>query len=248
MTILHVADLHYHQPSMDWVAAQSRHYDVTVIAGDLLNMFSPNMGEQIPAVRAWLRTFPGPLVVCSGNHDYFPAGPNTRAYGAGRWLRTLMGKPNQPEAAEQPFAEVVAREGVWADGARFSLGGLRWEVCGWAATKADKTGVDADILVVHAPPAGTPVSMEESHDLGDGELRLALLRNEPQTQRLVLSGHVHARNNWHCLLGNSLCLNPGYAMSVNCAPAHIVIDTTANTVTWTAPALAALEIITLKNR
>lgn len=228
---------------MDWVAAQSRHYEVTVIAGDLLNMFSPDMGEQIPAVRAWLRTFPGPLVVCSGNHDYFPAGPHTRASGAGRWLRTLMRKPSPIEAVEEPFAEVVAREGVWADGARFSLGGLRWEVSGWSAARAATTGAEVDMLVVHAPPAGTAVSMEDQRDLGDDEVRLAVLRHGP---RLVLSGHVHARNDWYSRLGDSICLNPGYAMSPNCAPAHIVIDTIACTATWRALALAAEETIPLE--
>jgi predicted phosphodiesterase len=88
--------------------------------------------------------------------------------------------------------------------------------------------------------------MEDNRDLGDGELRLALLRNEPHRPRLVLCGHVHDRNDWHARLGNALCLNPGYAMAPNCAPAHIVIDTTAGTSTWRAPALDAEESISLK--
>ncbi|MCX6938400.1 MAG: metallophosphoesterase [Verrucomicrobia bacterium] len=241
MKILHVADLHFHQPSMDWVSAQSCHYDVTVIAGDLLNQFAPNMGAQIPAVRAWLRTFPGPLVVCSGNHDFFPSGPNTRAYGSGRWLRTLMGKPNQPEAAEQPFAEVVAREGVWADGARFSLGGLRWEVCGWAQVKPD-TGQGADVLVVHAPPSNRGVAMQGDRDLGDSVLLSAITKHAP---RFVLSGHVHNPRSWSAYVGNSLCLNTGCDLS-GMAPAHIVIDTDANTVVWRAPKIGKIETMNLK--
>jgi predicted phosphodiesterase len=240
MKILHVADLHYYQPAMDWVAVESRHYDVTVIAGDLLNMFLPNMGEQIPAVRAWLRTFPGPLVVCSGNHDFFAAGRNTRAYGSGRWLRTLMRKPNASEAAKGSFTEATTSEDIWADGARFSLGGLRWEVCGWQQIRPD-TGKDADVLVVHAPPANRGVAMDGNRDYGDSVLLDAITKHAP---RFVLSGHVHNPRSWHAYVGASLCLNAGCILS-GAAPAHIVIDTEANTVTWRAPKIGKTETLNL---
>lgn len=241
MKILHVADLHFNQPSMEWVSAQSCHYDVTVIAGDLLNQFAPNMAAQIPAVRAWLRTFPGPLVVCSGNHDFFPAGPNTQAYGAGRWLRTLMRQAPPSLGAEQAFAEVVARDGVWADGARFNLGGLRWEVCGWSMV-GPTTGRDADVLVVHAPPAGRGVALQSGRDLGDSELLMAIQNNAP---RFVLSGHVHNPRSWFAFIGDTLCLNTGCELSAP-VPSHIVIDTEANTVTWRAPHLDKIDTLKLK--
>ena len=243
MKILHLADLHSNQAAMKWVAQNMAAYDVTVLAGDFLDMFSPFMGEQIPAMRSWIKALPTPLIVCSGNHDFFPLTPTTRAYGNGRWLRTLMQKFAPLPVQEEPFARVVDRKGVWADGARFTLGGWRWEICGWSQAKPD-SGHGADIVVSHAPPANSAVAMQSNCDHGDGFLTQAVLSNQP---RLVLSGHVHEPNCWHDVLGNTLCLNAGCNLRAN-IPAHIVIDTDQGSVVWREANLRAEQMIRLPKR
>lgn len=243
MRILHVADLHGNQAAMDWVADQSEKHDVTVIAGDFINMFSPGMDEQIPRVLGWLKNFPGRLVACSGNHDFFPSTSTTRAYGKGRWLSSLMRKSVPSTIGENSFAQVVEQNGIWADGARFTLGGWRWEVCGWFQSKPD-SGRGADILVSHAPPSNCVVAMQAGHDHGDGSLTQAVRANQP---RLVLSGHIHEPKCWHGFFGATLCLNAGCDLRAK-IPAHIVIDTDQGTIVWRAADLGAEQSIPLPER
>ncbi len=243
MKILHLADLHCNKAAMAWVAGQMGNHDVTVIAGDFLNMFSPAMGEQIPQVRTWLKSLPGLLVTCSGNHDFFPSTPTTRAYGNGRWLRSLMRKHALLTNEADGFVEVAEREGIWADGARFALGGWRWEVCGWSQSKPG-SGRGADILVSHAPPSNCAVAVQACHDHGDGFLTQAVNAHQP---RLVLSGHIHEPKCWHGFIGATLCLNAGCDLRAK-IPAHIVIDTDQGTIVWRAADLGAKQSIPLPRR
>jgi hypothetical protein len=183
-------------------------------------------------------------VVCSGNHDFFPSTSTTRAYGKGRWLRSLNRKRVPPAPlGEDPFATVIEREGIWADGARFTLGGWRWEVCGWSQAKPD-SGRGADILVSHAPPAGCAVAVQACRDHGDGFLADAVRAHQP---RLVLSGHIHEPRCWHGFVGATLCLNAGCDLRAE-VPAHIVIDADQGDVVWRAADLGTQQRIRIPKR
>lgn len=227
MRILHVADLHQRTEWFAWLVEQAPRYDVTVIAGDLLDMFrpvGPSGNNQITHTRAWLQAFPGKLVVCTGNHDAMPFWPLAKFCKGGRWLR------------------VCAREDrVWIDGGRFILGGLRWEVCGWGQVGPD-TGRDTDVLVVHGPPSNRGVALEGNRDQGDSVLLAAITEHQP---RFVLSGHVHNPRSWFAYVGHTLCFNTGCELSEP-VPAHIVIDTDANTAVWHAPHLDQIDTLNLR--
>jgi len=71
MRILLLADLHSHVDWLHWVATcGAKSADLTAIAGDLLDGFRPaGLLPQMMALRKWTETFPGQLVVSSGNHD-----------------------------------------------------------------------------------------------------------------------------------------------------------------------------------
>ncbi len=67
LTILHVTDLHSHQPHYEWIAQQSESYDILCLSGDLIE--HPRESGQVEWVTAWLNTLTKPTFICSGNHD-----------------------------------------------------------------------------------------------------------------------------------------------------------------------------------
>jgi 3',5'-cyclic AMP phosphodiesterase CpdA len=211
MRLLHVTDFHYRSIWFEWVRAQAFAYDACCFSGDLLDMFPStptDLHRQARWVRDWLRDFPRPMFVCSGNHDWWTVEPplvdtDTR----GGWLRK------------------AARPGVSVDGSEVKLDGCRFVCCPWASTPA-VTGTDPVVLLVHAPPAATPVSSDLGHEVGDLDVAAAVMTLPPVS--LVLSGHVHHPRRWHCRLGPAWCFNPGVDSSRN-EPNHIVIDTDART-------------------
>ena len=75
LKILHITDLHGHQSFYEWVKAQSQHYDVFYISGDLIGN-TPSMKTQLSTdfdqmhfVIQWLEQITIPVFICSGNHD-----------------------------------------------------------------------------------------------------------------------------------------------------------------------------------
>ena len=59
MRILHLADLHLEPKWFDWVANRAAEYDLVVLAGDLLNMFSNvALSDQARACGNWLLALP----------------------------------------------------------------------------------------------------------------------------------------------------------------------------------------------
>ena len=220
MKILHISDFHYRLPWFDWLVSQAPLFDGIVLAGDLLDQFNPAIG-QIAEISRRLAAFPctptRPLFVCSGNHDTPPSGRGSLGAGkpgrSGDWLRALARPglivdeqtwPGPPVIGVAPWAGRPTAPWTWPEAAA--------------------------IVVVHAPPAGTALSVGpgSARDDGDNEVRDAILDYSP---RLVLSGHVHASRRWHATLGDTLCLNPGCDLGAS-IPRHIVIDTLLGFAEW----------------
>jgi Icc-related predicted phosphoesterase len=202
MTILHVTDLHFEKRWFHWLLDQAPPHDLLVVSGDLLDLSSPTpQRKQIGWVLDWLNACPGPVSLCSGNHDlewYDAAERWTPAY----WLRDR------------------ANPLVWSDGQQLTFDGLTLLNVG--CTTRPKGGA-ADVWVVHAPPTGTLVSTRNiGLEGGDPALVGAVRRYTP---RLVLSGHVHHPVQWHDASDATLYLNPGRHDGA-AFPNHILVDPT----------------------
>ncbi len=147
----------------------------------------------------------------SGNHDYYPGNGRITAHLAeARWLK-MYSKPNT----------------VWVDGEKAEIHGVKFGLCSWA-WKYDDWPSMVDVVIVHAPPSFAAVSSDGERDLGDPEVREAILEHAP---RWVLSGHVHTPRRWWTRIEDTLCLNPGCDLTAP-IPNHIVLDTATNTATW----------------
>ena len=199
MTILHVTDFHFNKRWFDWLLHHAPSHDLVVMSGDLLNLADATPhGRQIAWVSDWLNRYPGPMCVCSGNHD-LEWNSELERWTPAYWLRDLV----NPQ--------------VWTDGQRVELNGL--SILNIGCTTRPK-GSDADIWVVHAPPSTTLVSRRvDGTDHGDPDLLAPTLRFAP---RLVLSGHVHHPSDWRAHHGQTVFLNPGYQHGVD-FPNHILV-------------------------
>jgi Icc-related predicted phosphoesterase len=201
MTILHVTDFHFHKRWFDWLLHHAPAHDLVVMSGDMLdlNVATPHR-RQIEWVSDWLREFPRPISVCSGNHDLewdSAAERSTPAY----WLRRI----------DNPH--------VWTDGQRVALNGL--SLLNIGATTRPK-GAAADAWIVHAPPSEATVAIRiNGVDAGDPDLVAPVRHYAP---RLVFSGHVHNPIRWWEHQGDTLLVNPGYNPDA-LFPNHILVNT-----------------------
>lgn len=200
MTILHVSDFHYNKAWFDWLLNDAPPHDVVAMAGDMLDLTSPTPhNEQIAWVTAWLKEYPGAMVVCSGFHDLEWSDDSER-WTPAYWLRNI-GNPR-----------------VWTDGQRVTWGGV--SIFSIGCTTRPK-GAEADVWVVHVPPAQSAVALRATGgDGGDAGLASAVRRHAP---RILLSGHVHNPMQWHDRFGSTLCLNPG-RHDADC-PNHLLVNT-----------------------
>ncbi len=201
MTILHVTDFHFNQRWFDWLLRAAPANDLTVLSGDLLDArASTPLRAQIEWVTTWLNAFPRPLCVCSGRHD-LEWEPARQRWMPAYWLRELR----------NPL--------VRTDGQRVVLNGV--SVLSIGATTRPKGG-DADVWVVHTPPAGTLVATRgDGVESGDRDLMAAVLRHQPQ---LVLSGHVHAPLHWRERRDGTVFVNPGRNPAA-AFPNHVLVRT-----------------------
>ena len=174
MRLLHVTDFHFRRPWHDWLVNVAQSYDAVAFTGDLLDMFpsaATDLYAQARWVRDWLKTFPVPIFLCSGNHDWWTAEiPVNDPFLCGGWLRQ------------------VAREGVYPDGSNLLFLGHRFICTPWIE-KPLCMSTEPTVLLVHAPPLGTAVSSDLGHEVGDPDVADALRTLPPGS--LVLSGHIH---------------------------------------------------------
>ena len=214
MRILHVADLHHKREWFRWVSREVGNYDVLVVAGDLLNAFpyeTTTLPQQAKFVQDWLATLTKPAVICTGNHDTWPANPlefRIDVLAEGAWLQSCRG------------------DDVIVDGQSASIHGERFAAVKWG----DSDWPDGTTIVVcHAPPSGTRVGINnEGMDWGDFEISMRIWEKRPT---FVLGGHVHQPMDWAVFEGASWCFNPGCDMKAP-VPNHIILDTTAKIASW----------------
>lgn len=204
MKILHVADIHHHAGWMRWISENAPRFDIVALAGDLQDAFSPmGMHAQAKTLSSWITSLPTLTVVCSGNHDFWAgdARATRDVYAEAGWIRMLRGR-----------GKVLA-----VDGDVIEHRGVRIAVNGWLKTPKSSA---VDILVTHAPPAGTSCSIgAEGHDVGDLEIEVSGIN-----PWLILSGHVHQPSSLWCRWRDSLVLVPGRDETSGIPP-YWIVDT-----------------------
>ena len=201
MTILHVTDFHFNKRWFDWLPDNAPAHDLLVMSGDMLNLSdATSHRKQIYWVADWIKDYPFPISICSGNHD-LEWDAEAELWTPAYWLREVAGPK------------------VWTDGQRVTLDGL--SLLNISCTTRPKGG-EADIWIAHAPPAGTSVGTRlNGRDAGDPDLVGPARRYSP---RAILSGHIHDPVSWFEKRNSTLLLNPGRTVDAR-IPNHIVLDT-----------------------
>mgnify|MGYP003636801153 CR=1 FL=1 len=220
MRILHVSDFHAREEWFHWLLGQTRsgQFDCCVFTGDFLDIrptASRSVLEQIQFLQAWLAYHQGcPLFVCTGNHDYWgaldrPAGLPPEFDEAG-WIFG-MGLSSLVQVDFDPI-----------DFGPFQIQARKWqETAGFVPSSQTKPV----LLLNHAPPEGARTAVDRDGMLG-GDFELGAMADYLPKGSLILSGHVHHAEDWHDVLGKTVCLNPGMNEKRDALfPNHIVIDT-----------------------
>lgn len=209
MEILHLTDLHFHRPWLEWIAERARTFDAVAISGDLLDLeHEVPPQRQIEWLRQWALRFPVPLVLSPGciDLDYFLE------------LRCL-------------WMEELASEQVIVGGGCLKLGEWMIESLPWDGLPA-RWG-ERHIVVAHRGPPGTPSMRWLGAAFDDGNPlfanRLRSLRPPPA---FVLHGRVHAPLLWCGLVGRTRCANPGTADPDSPEPNHLILDLDTLTLEW----------------
>lgn len=199
MKLLSVSDLHAKQTWCEWVSGMASGYDAVLFPGDLLDGLAPHEEKEKRVVLAMLQSVCAtgtPVILCSGNHD------------GGLW--DLSNDCQEEGLLDLLSAEADSLPGLVLDGETLCLGeGLRLRAHPFGE-QVDADYSDCDILLHHEPPEGCPVSC----DKGGGSAGSFHLRNQldyapERFPRLLICGHVHYPDNWHCQVGQSLVLNSG---------------------------------------
>jgi len=228
--VLLASDLHFDLPKLDAVLSRARDpeagFDVTVIAGDLLDISSyVPLDAQVTVVLGYLERLAesGPTIICSGNHD-------------------LDHRTESGEKATR-WMDGARAYGVHVDGDSVDLDGWRLTSCAWwegpetlAALEAglDRAAVERPrrwLWVYHGPPEG-PLSWTGSRHYGDPELPRLLETHRPD---VVLCGHIHqapftADGAWVEHRGTTWLFNAGYLRTG--PPPFVELDLTEDRALW----------------
>src|SRR5262245_29118358 len=241
MKLLLVSDLHYALKQLDWIQSVARDYDLVALVGDLLDIASTlPLDAQIVVVLKHLTRLKErarQLAVCSGNHDLDfrdPAGEKVP-----RWMAR------------------VRRAGIPTDGDAVALDGVLVTACPWWDGPRARDAIGAQlardatmarrrwIWLYHAPPEDSPTSWAGKRHFGDPALRDWIVQYRPD---LVLCGHIHQApfregGSWVDRIRDTWVFNAG--QQIGPVPAHIVIDTDAQTAIWHS--LAGVQELRLDN-
>jgi Icc-related predicted phosphoesterase len=208
MRILHCTDLHANDCWYRWLAAESPHYDLVCLTGDLLDLNPYRSTDgQLDRVMAHLQKIETPLAICSGNHDSV-AGADLRFHHAA-WLRQLR------------------REDLWIDGDRFEFGGFSFRCIPWQGILP--SGSSSEIWLIHSPPDKAPTGIARG-GAGFGDSTFGEECRANRGPRLALSGHVHEPQSWRAEVGRTWSINPlGPENNGAHQPNHVDIDLDAGT-------------------
>lgn len=236
MRILALADLHYALRQFDWVDDHLAHFDLLVLAGDLLDLGSGvDLDVQEVVVKKYLRRFAGSrtLLSSSGNHDI----QETRgeAERAARWMEKLVAPNLKPDYHHYERDGVLFSVCPWWDGP--DTRAKAEEVLSADAARPKKTW----IWLHHNPPSGTPIAWTGTEAAGDRVATEWIKRYQPD---YVFSGHIHnapfyAAGSWHSRIGKSLIFNAGKQPGGE--PTRIVLDLETRRAEWVS--LEAVEQI-----
>ncbi len=238
MRCLITADLHYSLKQFDWVLRAAPGFDLVVLAGDHLDIFSSVDGRaQILVVLKYLERLAtlAPLLISSGNHDldaHDSSGERTA-----NWILK------------------VREASVPTDGEAHVIGDTLFTICPWwdgpnaKERIAQQLARDAALArkswvwIYHSPPKGSPTGQEFSGTLGEVELADWIDQYKPD---LVFCGHAHnapfwQRGSWVDRIGETWVFNAG--KQIGDVPAHIVIDTERQAALWFS--IAGIEIAQL---
>jgi Icc-related predicted phosphoesterase len=238
MRIIHVSDLHYTLPQLDWVVEEAEYADLVVISGDSLDIASAvPLTTQAVVITGYAELIAERtrLVMSSGNHDL--TGPDEHGEQAPLWI------------------DDVGAAGAVVDGMRVDLDGVRVTVCPWwdgplgrerVAEQLARDGADRPavwIWVYHWPPVGSATCWTGRDHYGDPDLAGWIGEHRPD---LVLTGHVHESpfkpgGSWAERVGTTWVLNPGRQTGPR--PTFVEIDLAAGEATWRS--LAGTESVSL---
>jgi Icc-related predicted phosphoesterase len=226
--VLLASDLHYNLRHFDWLLGEADEFDVTVLAGDHLDILSPvALNSQWVVVLQYLQRMADrtTVVASSGNHDL--TARNAHGEKAAAWL--LDGR----------------RVGALVDWDSLDVDSVRITVCPWWDGPLTRDDVDAQlrdqardrpaqwVWVYHPPPSGSTTAKGTHRDYGDDELRSWIVEHQPE---VVLSGHVHEApftngGSWAERIGTTWTFNPG-RLAMGPVPNHVVLDLGLGTASW----------------
>lgn len=227
MRILATADLHYALRQFDWLGGQVEHYDLLILAGDLLDLSSPvELDVQEVVVGKYLRRFASRrmLLSSSGNHDIERADDDAEREAT--WMKALNAPNLKP------------------DYACFDRDGVVFTICPWwdgpDTRKKTELRLQADaakpkrkwIWLHHNPPEKTAIAWTGKEYGGDPVAKEWIEHYQPD---FVFSGHIHnapfyATGSWHTRIGNTVVFNAGKQPGPE--PTHIALDLEACRAEW----------------
>jgi Icc-related predicted phosphoesterase len=225
--ILHVSDLHYSLPQLDWIVSAASSFDLVVLAGDHLDISSAvSLDAQSVVIRKYFSLIKeaAALAVSSGNHDL--TGPDPQGEQAALWLDEARGAGIPTDGDSILLGDNLITICPWWDGP-IGRDALQTHLAGMATQRPGLW-----LWVYHWPPLGSPTCWTGRRDYGDDELGGWIDSLQPD---LVLTGHVHEPpfkpdGSWADRIGRTWVFNPG--RQIGPMPTHIDIDLDTGTVIW----------------
>ncbi len=208
------ADIHHDLKQMCWIEKRAQFYSAIILAGDLINVFSPvPVDKQRMEILGWLDRLAesgSTIAFTDGNHDIGLRSNNRKIIGPLE-TRRIEGVGHVTclpwQAHLWPTQEFP---GLAAERAR---SGLPW------------------LVVSHLAPPSSPLGQPS---VDRAEHVDAMIENyQPD---FVACGHLHdapyAHGDGKDALGPSIILNPGRAKIEKTEPNHILLDPRSGTIVW----------------
>jgi len=185
VVLAHVSDTHFgndvQNPAiraaavMDHLLAMDPVPDLLVLSGDVTDHGRP---EEYAEARAWLDRWPGPSLVCPGNHDIRSA----YVVGLGREARSVGEVGGLRFVALDSLIDPVGGE-------RIDEGLLGDEQLAWLDHELAASSAPT-FVVLHHPPTPIGISLMDPILLLDGAALAAVLDRHPHVVA-TLVGHAH---------------------------------------------------------